>query len=313
MSIIKSFSVGNGDMFYISHNSDNFTIIDCCMCEDDQSWIVSELKRESASKGVVRFISTHPDDDHIGGLKYLHEQMPILNFYTVKNSATKKPECWTEDFDTYCELRDDAKKTFYIERGCTRRWMNQSNEERDGGGINIHWPIVTTSDYKEALTVAADGESPNNISPILTYSLSEGAVVAWMGDIESDFQEKVKDAIALPSVDVLFAPHHGRDSGKVVPKWLTEMSPKLIVVGEAPSEHLCYYPGYNCITQNSAGAITLDCTDDGKVHVYVAKKSYSVNFLKSEKMPNAVGGYYLGTLITKAVVAKQRAAAAVAS
>ena len=29
MSIIKSFSVGNGDMFYIEHNSDNFSVVDC--------------------------------------------------------------------------------------------------------------------------------------------------------------------------------------------------------------------------------------------------------------------------------------------
>jgi hypothetical protein len=29
MSIVKSFSVGDGDMFYILHNSSNFTIIDC--------------------------------------------------------------------------------------------------------------------------------------------------------------------------------------------------------------------------------------------------------------------------------------------
>ena len=39
MSIIKSFSVCDdngeaGDMFYIKHNSSNFTIIDCCLnCE----------------------------------------------------------------------------------------------------------------------------------------------------------------------------------------------------------------------------------------------------------------------------------------
>ena len=26
MSVIKSFSVGNGDMFYIKHDTDNFTI-----------------------------------------------------------------------------------------------------------------------------------------------------------------------------------------------------------------------------------------------------------------------------------------------
>lgn len=35
MSIIKSFSVGNGDMFYIDHNSENFTIIDCNLIDDD--------------------------------------------------------------------------------------------------------------------------------------------------------------------------------------------------------------------------------------------------------------------------------------
>ena len=35
MSVIKSFSVGDGDMFYINHNSDNFTTIDCCYSDDD--------------------------------------------------------------------------------------------------------------------------------------------------------------------------------------------------------------------------------------------------------------------------------------
>ena len=29
MSIVKSFSVGEGDMYYIVHNTDNFTVIDC--------------------------------------------------------------------------------------------------------------------------------------------------------------------------------------------------------------------------------------------------------------------------------------------
>ena len=89
MSIVKSFSVGNGDMFYIKHNSDNFTTIDCCLSEDNKKEIMDEIKAESQDKGITRFISTHPDQDHISGLKYYNEQMNILNFYCVKNEATK--------------------------------------------------------------------------------------------------------------------------------------------------------------------------------------------------------------------------------
>ena len=69
MSLVKSLSVGNGDMFYIKHNSDNFTVIDCCMDDIDKKIIVYELKKMSSSKIIKRFISTHPDYDHIRGLQ----------------------------------------------------------------------------------------------------------------------------------------------------------------------------------------------------------------------------------------------------
>ena len=99
MSIIKSLSVGNGDMFYIRHCSDNFSIIDCCMNENDKEKILKELKNQSQGKNIIRFISTHPDDDHIRGLEYLDQEMPILNFYCVENEATKEYE--TTDFKKY--------------------------------------------------------------------------------------------------------------------------------------------------------------------------------------------------------------------
>jgi len=112
MSIVKSLSVGDGDMFYIKHGNDNFTMIDCCMEDEEQKDIVKELKRQSRGKNVVRFISTHPDDDHIKGLDYLDREMNLLNFYCVKNKATKPDE--TKDFDKYCELRDSGKKAFFL-------------------------------------------------------------------------------------------------------------------------------------------------------------------------------------------------------
>ena len=155
MTVVKSFSLGTGDMFYICHASDNFSIIDCQLSQDDREWIVAEIKNQSSSKGVIRFISTHPDDDHIRGLEYLDDEIGIKNFYCVKNEATKESE--TDDFQRYCELRDSTK-AFFLYAGCKRLWMNQSNDDRGSAGINILWPNPENNDFKDALKTANDGE-----------------------------------------------------------------------------------------------------------------------------------------------------------
>ncbi len=79
MTKVKSFSVGNGDMFYIKHGTSNFTIIDCFLSDDNKKTIVDELKNQSSGKDITRFISTHPDEDHIQQLDYLDNEMPIVN------------------------------------------------------------------------------------------------------------------------------------------------------------------------------------------------------------------------------------------
>ena len=293
MSIVKSLAVGNGDMFYIRHNSDNFSVIDCSLPGDRKDDILDEIADQIAEKGICRFISTHPDQDHISGLVGYDDRFSILNFYVVKNKATKREE--TEDFKRYKSLRDDTKKAFYLKRGCKRRWMNVSDDTRGCAGINIRWPVLTNEDFIEALQQAKDGGSPNNISPIIRYSLSNGASVMWMGDLETDFMEKIEDAIVPEASDILFAPHHGRKSGRVPKTWLDKIDPTIIVVGEAPSCDLTYYDEWDTITQNSAGDIVFECLK-GKTHVFVSKSTYCVDFLTEE---NGVGNrhecYYIGT------------------
>lgn len=292
MSIVKSFSVGNGDMFYIKHGTDNFTTIDCCYdCALNRTRIFNEIAEASKSKGITRFISTHPDEDHIRGLKDYNSKFGIVNFYCVDNEATKDEE--SEDFEEYCKLRD-GEHHFYLSKGCGRKWMNESDETRGSAGLFCLWPELSNKDYKEALKVTKDGESPNNISPIIKYSIADGATFLWMGDLETDFQEKIKTVVAWPKVDILFAPHHGRDSGKIPEDVLQRLNPKIIVIGEAPSKTLNYYNNYNTITQNSAGDITFECVDN-KVHVYVSSDTYTVDYLKNEKRSNTLGNY-IGTL-----------------
>lgn len=296
MSVIKSFSVGEGDMFYIQHNSDNFTVIDCYMHEDNKDRIMKEIEEKSQKKHIHRFISTHPDEDHILGIKNFRDKLGIANFYCVENEATKSED--TEDFEEYCDLRD-GDKHYYIYEGCSRKWMNMSGmddnrEERGSSGINILWPKTNNSYYKEALEKAKNGESPNNISPIIKYSLEDGANVLWFGDLEKDFMESIKDDLNIEKADIIFAPHHGRSSGKIPKVILDKIDPKLIVIGEAPSENLNYYSGYNTLTQNSAGDITFDCTGNN-IHIYVSNENYHVNFLKDKYKSNEYD-YYIGIL-----------------
>ncbi len=299
MSIIKSFSVGEGDMFYIKHSTDNFTVIDSCYVSDE-SWKkqLDEIANQRKDKSVRRFISTHPDAGHIKGLKDYNSRFEIVNFYCEANEATKPDE--TEDFKEYKKLRDDKKKVFYLEKGCSRKWMNCSNDERGSAGIHCLWPIRDNDDFKKELTLAKEGTAFNNISPIITYSLKNGIRAIWFGDIENVFLEKIKDEIDWVKVDILFAPHHGRESGKIPSDLLELLDPHVIVIGEAPSEHLNYYTGYNTLTQNSTGDIVFK-NESGKTHIFIEKNNYSydISFLKREAIADCELGYYLGTFSTK--------------
>ncbi len=290
MSIVHCYAVGNGDMFSIRHNSGNCTIIDCSISEDEKEWLLGEIDQQRKGKTITRFISTHPDQDHLMGLSALDNHIDILNFYVVKNNARKEDE--TDDFKRYKKLRD-GDKAFFIQKGCTRLWMNQSNKERHGSGINVHWPLTSNEDFKQALQNAADGKSPNNISPVITYSLNNGVTMAWFGDLETEFMEKIADKISWPEVDILFAPHHGRSSGRIPASILGQMGPKIVVIGEAPSGDLNYYQYYNTITQNSAGSIYFECVANW-VHIYVSSSNYSVDFL--EDMEASTYSYYIGSL-----------------
>lgn len=305
MAIVKSFSVGNGDMFYVQHNSDNFTIIDCCLCPETAKDRITEMTLASKAKGITRFISTHPDQDHFEGIELLDASMPIQNFYVVKNQATKDDE--TVSFKHYCKLRDDPSKAFYIHEGCTRKWMNLTDPERSTSGISVLWPKITNPDFQQALAAADAGQSYNNMSAVLRYEIQGGASFMWLGDLETDFMEKIADHIKLEKTTVVFASHHGRDSGRIPDSWLEKLDPQIVIIGEAPSRHLNYYTGYQKVTQNSAGDITMECVDD-KVHFYVSNLNYSHKGLDDEGM--ATFDNYIGSITVETEYTLQQKKAA---
>ena len=172
--------------------------------------------------------------------------------------------------------------------------MNDSSDERGSSGISILWPDRKNEQFKTALQEANDGKAFNNLSLVARYSLRDGVSAMWLGDLETQFMEYILDDIELRKTDIVFAAHHGRKSGKIPDSWLDILEPEIIVIGEAPSRELEYYSGYNTLTQNKCGDITMDC-DEGKVHFYVSKNEYGKRDWLDDEGENTFDNY-IGTL-----------------
>ena len=306
MSIVKSFSFPKGeirgDMFYIKHNSENFTIIDCYLKDgDDDNCRKDEILQEiAAERGerITRFISTHPDNDHILGLEALDDKLSLTNFYAVDNDIPSEDD--NESLERYLKLKSEYN--YAIKKEIQRAWLNKGTDERRGSGLNFHWPVLSNEKFKKALENVADGGSPNNISCILTYSIENGARYMWMGDLETDMQQEYYDncASSVPSVDILFQPHHGRKSGSVPDELMEALSPKLIIIGNAPSEHIDYGDSRQTITQNTAGDVIF-VNGYKKVDIYTQneisnKPTCLVDNGKADIRNNGMLFHYCGTL-----------------
>ena len=275
MSIVKSFSFPKGevrgDMFYIKHNVDSFTVIDCYLLANSQfaennrqKEIIDEIVAESRGR-IRRFISTHPDNDHIAGIDELFRRWPTNNFYAVANDIPSNEE--DSSLTKYIELRDSVN--FPIERGITRCWLNDSNDDHNSSGIRFLWPVLNNRAFQDSLKKVEEGNDVNNICPVFTYKLNGGAKYLWMGDLNTKMQQCFYDVCkdAISPVNILFQPHHGRESGSVPDDLLKLLSPQLVVIGNAPSNHINYGDSQMTITQNSSGDLTFE--NEGKyVHVY---------------------------------------------
>ena len=277
MSIVKSYSFPDGetrgDMYYIKHGTNNFTVIDCYLKDGNdknarKEEIVAEIKNESSGR-TWRFISTHPDNDHIAGIDYLDDNWEILNYYAVENSRPTDRN--DSSLSRYHWLL--TNKNYPIKRGINRAWLNDSNNENNSSGINFLWPDVNNEKFKSALKFVSNGEKINNICPIFTYSINNGATYMWMGDLETDMQQAYYEEYknSIPQVDILFQPHHGRKSGSIPHDLLKALNPKLIIIGNAPSEHIDYGNSRQTITQNTAGDIYFE-NDGNEVHIYTKNK-----------------------------------------
>lgn len=230
-------------------------------------------------KDIFRFIITHPDMDHLDGIQDLFTEFNIGNVWDTDNKKEISDKAGSggynmEDWKFYKSIRDckhvPCKRLTYF--------SNDSNQYYNEDYMEILSPTLKTLDQ------CNKSSNWNDSSYVILYTPPKKNGGNWKilfsGDSEDltwdhileNHSEKIKD------IDVLLAPHHGRDSGRSF-DFLNTVNPKATLFGNANYKHLAYdkYKSNLKITNNQAGYVILDITES-YLDVYVKNLEFARDF-----------------------------------
>jgi len=220
------------------------------------------LKENLGVDSIFRFIISHPDMDHIDGIKDLYTEFPIINTWDSDNNKSIDLNTYfsgynKEDWQFYTQLRagrlTTTKRLTYYDTDSNSYWKED--------GIQILSPS------KDLVRRANESGDYNDASYVLLYRVTKTGGKVWKivfaGDSDDHSWEHIlkehKDDVS--NVDVLLAPHHGRDSNRSY-EFLKTLNPRVTLLGNASSKHLAYgcYPPIR-ITNNQAGYVVIDISE----------------------------------------------------
>jgi len=318
MSTIHFLNVLEGDCNIIQHSSGRVTVIDVSNAYNDEDTPAelavknSDQRREMRLRTQVpstktdyrqkhtpdnpieylakigvekifRFIITHPDMDHLDGIRDLYDEFGIINTWDTDNNKEIDSESFgggynCEDWEFYKDLRDGK----YAGTKRLTPFSGDSNDFWNKDGLKILCPT------SELLRQANEGGNYNDSSYAILYSHAKENGDVWKilfaGDTHDDSWDYIMENYAseVSNVDVLFAPHHGRDSDRDY-GFLEIVNPKITLFGNADSKHLAYdcYPETR-ITNNQAGYIILDINKT-RMNIFVKNQEFANDFRRNPK------------------------------
>lgn len=229
-------------------------------------------------KDIFRFIVTHPDMDHLDGIKDFFEEFNVSNIWDTNNKKEISDKANSggynmEDWKFYKGIRDGeiepCKRLTY--------YSGNSNHYYNEDYIEILSPTPSI------LNSCNEKGDWNDSSYVLLYtppkSNGEHWKILFAGDSEDLTWEHIvnKHPEKVKNIDILFAPHHGRDSGRNF-DFLKSLTPTVTLFGNANSKHLAYtkYPQTR-ITNNQAGYIILDISEE-QIEIYVKNFEFAKDF-----------------------------------
>lgn len=295
MAKIHFLNVGNGDCTIIEHNSKRISMIDICNGNTNDTSLCNPIsylrklqKLDFKKRGkLFRFILTHPDMDHLDGIKNLNKNFSITNFWDTQHSKTmeevsKESQYTQDDWDYYNKIHNEkntdvrrmilyrgSKDKFYLEDNIqiispTKKLISELNKSTNPNWNDASYVLLFKSHERKILFCGDSGNT--SWKHIIGDKETRENIQEKSYTERTDEEKEILDNIAmLEDIDILFAPHHGRKSGgDTLNEYLDFLNPKLAVLGSAPSEHKNYDAFHKrnipIITNDEAGNIIFNIT-----------------------------------------------------
>lgn len=310
MSVFHFLNVKEGDCSIIDHISGHISVIDVSNASKEHtkeiniSALVKALleAREAVSgnfnqkaypvnpieymksfgiTSIFRFILTHPDMDHMDGIKDLFKEFSPANFHDTDNKKEiefdESSAYHEEDWLFYKKLRasnpeENPKRLTTFSNTDIKYLTRDENGNPPGDALYILSPTPGL------IEEANETEDFNDCSYVILYK-GFGGNVLFSGDAYDKTWNHVisNHKNLIKNIDLLIAPHHGRKSDRDY-SFLDVLNPKMTFFGNARAEDLAYsawnYRNLPYITNNQANCMVVDM-DDTNMPIYVTNKKFA--------------------------------------
>ena len=332
MSQFHFLNVKQGDCSVIHHNSGHISIIDVCNAKpvepvreaveavlakaeprvlgnfQQKKYPVNPISylKEHGVTSVFRYVQTHPDMDHMDGIKEFFRTFGPVNFWDTNNKKEIPGSEWDcsayrrEDWEFYKNLRDtepdtDPKRLALLS-GARGQYYNVGADGQGGGdGLQVLAPTQTLVNVANEVD-----EDYNRSSYVLLYRTAGGSRIVFGGDSHDESWDHILKyhEEAVTDVDMLIAPHHGRKSGRSY-KFLDILRPTLTFFGNAQSEHLAYEAwssrGLQIVTNNQANCMVVD-VDPKPMVLYVTHEKFARAINSNTYFSESFKAWYVGPI-----------------
>ena len=303
-------NVKDGDCSIIEHGSGRVSVIDVCNATIGDPSVSDSAYSHLLEKSLVlgnfqqkkhpvnpisylqqfgiqdihRFILTHPDMDHMDGIRDFFGCFAPINFWDTGNAKEIDFPAGSpyndEDWLFYKNIRDqdpdnDPKRLQLFSNSQGSYWSKNDDGRPPGDALTI---LAPTPALIEEANKTGDY---NDASYVLLYRAAGGRILL-SGDSHDKTWAHILEHRAddVRDVDLLIAPHHGRKSDRSY-DFLNLVNPKLTFFGNARSEHLAYgawrHRELEYITNNQANCMVVDCSGD-TLAVYVTHEAFAKKY-----------------------------------